>query len=132
MYQINLIPKPTPRPRVKTIFKNGKRINVTYYPKDYQTYKDNLCLLIKALHIPKGDYKELWATFGVPYPKHVKGGKKARIESKPMREKFDCDNVCKGLMDALEQAGVLENDRQIYMTHVCKLRTNTSGYINFH
>jgi Holliday junction resolvase RusA-like endonuclease len=131
MFKINICPKPTPRPRVKSIIKNGKKINLTYYPSPYMKYKKDLCWLIKGLKIPNKDYKILWATFGVPYPKTIKGGEKSKIESQPLRNKFDCDNVLKGLMDALEDAQVLSNDNQIYIIHVCKLRTKTTGYINF-
>ena len=49
--RINIKPKPTPRPRVKTIYKNGKGINCTYYPPEYQSYKDELCLILKQLRI---------------------------------------------------------------------------------
>jgi Holliday junction resolvase RusA-like endonuclease len=49
--RINIKPKPTPRPRVKTIYKNGKGINCTYYPPEYQSYKDELCLILKQKEI---------------------------------------------------------------------------------
>lgn len=120
---IDIVPMPTPRPRVG---KHG-----AYNTPKYTQYKRDLGFLLKALHIPKDDYGVLYATFAFPFPKTVKGGEKAKIEYLPMRDKCDCDNLSKGLMDALESVGIIEDDRQIYELHVSKLRTNTGGYIKF-
>ena len=131
IYKINICPKPTPRPRVKTIFKNGKRINCTYYPPDYQKYKDTLTLMIKQLNIPQKDYHTLWVTFGIPYPKTVKGGKKERIEGKLHQLKLDFDNIYKGFADSLTQSGSIFDDSKISIVHGSKVWTNSEGYIKF-
>ena len=129
---IYICPKPTPRPRVKTIFKNGKRINCTYYPPEYQLYKDNLCLMLKQLRIDPKDYTTLWVSFGIPYPKTVKGGNKQRIEGKKHLQKPDLDNFLKGLKDGLTQSGtLLTDDSTICEIHASKVFTNTTGYIKF-
>lgn len=130
-YLIWIQPKPTPRPRVKSIIKNNKKISITYYPQSYNQYKQLLSTKISELKVIPKDYSELHITFGVPYPKNVKGGKKNKIEGKPMRNKFDCDNVVKGVMDSLENLKIISNDRQIYVLCVAKLWTNTEGYIKF-
>jgi Holliday junction resolvase RusA-like endonuclease len=127
--QLDICPKPTPRPRQGINRKTGKKI--FHYPTKYHKYKDDLLLLIKSKKIPKKDYKEIWATFLVKYPKQYKGGEKAKIENAPMRQKFDCDNVLKGLLDGLQQANVIEDDRQIYITHTSKLWTKGEPKIIF-
>mgnify|MGYP003648085554 CR=1 FL=1 len=131
IYTISIVPTPTPRPRIKSILKNNKKISIAYYPKNYTLYKNNLSSKISELKIIPKDYSELYVTFGVPYPKTVIGGKKNKIEGKPMRNKFDCDNVVKGLMDVLDNLNVLNDDRQIYILCISKLWTNTPGYIKF-
>ena len=129
---INICPKPTPRPRVKNIIKNGKRINLTYYPGEYQSYKDLLCIKMKQLSIEPKDYTILWVSFGIPYPKTVKGGKKERIEGKKHLQKPDLDNFLKGLKDSLTQSGILlTDDSTICEIHASKVWTNTEGYIKF-
>jgi Holliday junction resolvase RusA-like endonuclease len=130
--RINIKPKPTPRPRVKTIYKNGKGINCTYYPPEYQSYKDELCLILKKLRIESKDYTTLHVTFGIPYPITVKGGKKARIEGNPHFQKPDLDNIIKGFKDGLTQSKtLLTDDSTICFLHASKLWTNSEGYIYF-
>lgn len=131
IYTINICPKPTPRPRVRTIIKNGKRINATYYPTEYQQYKDALTLMVKQLGIEQKDYHTLWVTFGIPYPKTVKGGKKERIEGKLHQLKPDLDNYLKGKKDALTQSLSIFDDSKLAIIHASKLWTNSEGYIKF-
>lgn len=132
MVHLNIKPKPTPRPRVKTVLKHGKRINCTYYPEEYQKYKDELCLTLKSLSIVPRDYCVLYVVFGVPYPKTVVGGNKNKIESKLHKQKPDLDNLLKGLKDGLTQSGVLAtDDSTICIVHASKLWTNSEGYIDF-
>lgn len=131
-YTINIQPKACPRPRVKNIVKNGKRINLTYYPKDYVDYKNQVCLMIKALNIPTKKYGKLYVRFGMPYPKTIVGGKKAKIEAKPHDKKPDTDNLTKSIKDFLNDCGVFEfDDSNIYFEQVTKVYTNTEGYITF-
>jgi len=120
-YTIDIAPKPTPRPRVG---KFG-----TTYPPAYRQYKKDLNWLVKALRVPKKDYAVLHVEFGFPYAKSTP--KKDRIEGKPMRVKCDLDNTEKGIMDALEKMGVLDNDAQICGKLSSKCWTNTGGYIRF-
>ena len=126
---IPIKPRPAPRPR----FGRDKRGNVrTYNHSWYTKYKEALTLTIKSANIPKKDYSKLYVTIGIPYPKHIKGGQKAKIEALPHRKASgDTDNFVKGIKDAIEQAGVLTNDCQIYYEVVCKVWTKTDGYIEF-
>lgn len=131
VYEIKIHPLPTPRPRVRTIVKNGKRINATYYPSHYQAYKDELTIRLRLLGIPQKNYGILRVVFGIPYPQTVKGGKKERIEGKPHQQKPDLDNFLKGKKDGLTQSGILIDDSSIYYIEASKVWTNTSGYIKF-
>jgi Holliday junction resolvase RusA-like endonuclease len=132
MYRLNIAPKPTPRPRVRNIIKNGKRINLTYYPTDYVKYKESVCLMLKSLNIEPNDYTILHVTYGIPYPKTVKGGKKERIEGKKHLQRPDLDNFGKGFVDFLTQSGVFKTDDSfICEIHTAKVWTNTEGYIIF-
>ena len=131
MYEIKIIPQPSPRPRVRQVrTKAGKNFVQTYYPNGYHEYKDMLVKAIQELQIPPRDYLQIIAEFGAPYPKAT--AKKNLIEGHPCRKKFDTDNLIKPLMDALEQAEIIENDRQIYETRVRKVWTTKGGYIRFY
>ena len=85
--------------------------------KDYKKY-DALLLhgsagtgktFIALYKIPKDDYDYIHAKFFVPYPKNTP--KKHLIDEYPLRMCFDCDNVIKGLCDALEESKVIKDDR---------------------
>ena len=122
MYSIPITPIPTPRPRLG---KHG-----AYNPQNYTTYKKSLIQCIALLKVPNKDYDYIHARFYVPYPKSTP--KKHQINNAPLRVKFDCDNVIKGLCDALEQAHVLDDDRQLSAMYIEKFRTtDTNGYIEF-
>ncbi|UCD07280.1 MAG: RusA family crossover junction endodeoxyribonuclease [Candidatus Aenigmatarchaeota archaeon] len=99
----------------------GKKRPQTYYPAKYGKYKEALALMIQAKGIPKEDYGEIRAIFYLPYPKRTP--KYKRVEGSPHRVKPDTDNFAKGLLDALEIAGVLKNDSQIYATFFSKFYT---------
>lgn len=132
-YKIWIDPQPTPRPRfrVQTFNKGGKQVNnvKTYYPQNYKAYKRTVGELIKELNIPVKDYSILYARFASPYPKST--AKKRQIECAPMRDKYDLDNVEKGLMDALEDIGLLSNDKQLCGKVTEKVRTCGKGFIEF-
>ena len=122
MYKIPIQPMPTPRPR-------ASRFGV-YNPKKYTDYKKNLIIHLHSLNIPKKDYDYIHAKFYVPYPKSTP--KKNLIDNFPLRQCFDCDNVIKGLCDALEQASIIDNDRQISSMFIQKYRTiNDVGFVKF-
>ena len=104
---------PTPRPRF-----NGK---FAYMPKSYNDYQKRLVALLLELGVPKASYKRISLVFHFSYPKSTP--KYKRLEGVPLLNKFDCDNLAKGVMDALEKAGVVEDDRQFYSIKVEKFRT---------
>ena len=122
MYLIPISPKPTPRP-------NYTKFGV-YNKPSYTKYKKNLISYILSLNIPPKDYDAIYAKFFVPYPKGT--SKKKLIEGLPLKQVFDCDNVIKGLCDALEQSKVISNDRCISHMYIEKYRTKESkGRIEF-
>lgn len=104
---------PTPRPRF-----NGK---FAYMPKSYNDYQKRLVALLLELGVPKGEYKRIHLVFHFAYPKSTP--KYKRLDGVPLLHKFDCDNLAKGVMDALEKAEVVADDRQFYSIKVEKFRT---------
>ena len=121
-YTLEIEPRPTPRPRLG-------RYGVYNHPA-YTDYKRNLMWLLKSKSIPIKDYDSIHARFYFTYPK--KTAKKNRIDNAPMRKKCDCDNLVKGLLDALESVKVINNDRQFYSIFVEKFYTcKEKGYIEF-
>lgn len=121
-FTIPVSPKPTPRPRLG----RGKVFNT----KEYTSYKKSLIEWISVLGIPRDDYDMIHARFYVPYPKSTP--KKNQIDNAPLKQCFDCDNVIKGLCDALEQANVIENDRGFFSMIIQKYRTTAEGgFISF-
>lgn len=86
-------------------------------------------MLIKATNIQKDDYDYIHARFFFPYPKAT--AQKRRIEGYPMRIKCDLDNLTKGLKDALEQGGIIEDDRQICAEFCEKYYTTGEPRIEF-
>jgi len=111
--------KPTPRPRF-----NGK---FAYMPKPYEDYQKMLVQLLKEKGIEKGNYCRIHLVFHFAYPKSTP--KYKRIDGLPLRNKFDTDNLAKGVMDALQKAEVIEDDRQLYCLRVEKFRTTETDKI---
>ena len=109
--------RPTPRPRF-----NGK---MAYMPKPYNDYQKALVNLIKAQNLSDGDFCRIHMVFHFSYPKSTP--KYRRIDGLPLRQKFDGDNLAKGVMDALEKAGMVEDDRQFYQVRVDKYRTTETS-----
>lgn len=104
--------------------------NGAYNPSWYTQYKKDIVNLLKSHNIPKKDYSILNVIFGLPYPKKVIGGEKAKIEGLPHRgHSGDTDNYMKGVKDAIENAGLFSNDCQIFSETTTKVFTRTSGYI---
>jgi len=103
--------KPTPRPRVRTL-QGG------YYPAAYQSYKDELEWLIKLAWRDVGG-----STLTGPQQVSVEFSTDSTlIEITPTDTtrkgvRGDIDNLYKGVADALESVGVIENDRQIHEMH---------------
>lgn len=121
-YTFDITPVAASRPRFSS--KSG---TVHTAPK-YSKYKKALTLMFKR--IPKGDYASIVLEFIFPYPKSTP--KKHRIEGSLHRVKPDSDNLCKGVLDALEQAGVLLNDSKVAQQIVTKKYTlEANGSIRF-
>ncbi len=112
--------RPTPRPRF-----NGK---MAYMPKAYTDYQKALVNLIKAKNLSNGDFCRIHMVFHFAYPKSTP--KYRRIDGLPLRQKFDGDNLAKGVMDALEKSGMVEDDRQFYQVRVDKYRTTETSKIH--
>ena len=122
-HKILITPRPTPRPRFT-------RTGRVYNDPKYTSYKRDLTILIKTLKIEKKDYYKLDAIFFLPYPKGT--AKKRTIDNVPHRKKPDKDNFEKGLMDAMELAGVFANDGQVSDGEILKrYTTNKRGFILF-
>lgn len=122
-YRLEITPRPTPRPRF------GKYGQVHNTP-EYNKYLKDLVVLIKELRVPKKDYFKLDAMFFMPYPKTT--AKKRKVDNVPHRKKPDRDNFEKGLMDALEKAGLLANDGQVSDGEITKRYTlRIRGFILF-
>lgn len=121
-YTLHITPQPTPRPRLG-------RYGV-YNTREYSKYKTDLIFLIIGLHIPKAQYDHLTAMIYIPFPKST--AKKNRIDGQRHHVKPDCDNVAKGLCDALEACDVLKNDSQLFAIQIFKFYTTEEiGRIEF-
>lgn len=121
---LRIKPRPAPRPRLG---KNG-----AYNPSWYTQYKKDIVKMILSHNIKKKDYAVLYVVLGLPYPKTVKGGESKRIEGYPHRgHSGDTDNYIKGVKDAIQQSGIIEDDCQIYSETCTKVYTRTTGYILF-
>lgn len=112
--------RPTPRPRF-----NGR---MAYMPKSYNDYQKSLVNLIQSQNLADGDFCRIHMVFHFAYPKSTP--KYKRIDGVPLRQKFDGDNLAKGVMDALEKAGLVEDDRQFYQVRVDKYRTTNTSKIH--
>jgi len=123
MWSLPITPMPTPRPR----FGKG---GVVYNQPKYKKYKNDIKMLLSLYKVPSGDYDYIHAKFYVPYPKDTP--KKKLINNYPLRQCFDCDNVIKGLCDALEEGNIIKNDRMFSAMYIEKFRTtDTQGRIDF-
>lgn len=121
-YILDIDAMPTPRPRLG---KFG-----TYNPPNYTKYKKGLVILLKSLNIPKEDYSYVKIFFRFPYPASTP--KKNRLDEAPMRYKYDIDNLLKGFFDALQDAGIVQDDRRIAGVYAEKFFTNNQkGCIEF-
>jgi len=106
--RIPIRPKPTPRPR-------AKKGQGAYYPKAYQSYKDELEWLVK----------QAWVEAGKPVTKEpyavTIGVYKDRFDvilSNCWRDRDglrgDLDNIQKGVLDALQAVGLIDDDRNVH------------------
>ena len=80
--------------------------------------------------VPKGDYEYVRINFYFPYPTNT--AQKSIVDKAPMRYKYDVDNLIKGFFDALQDAGIIEDDRTIAAVYSEKLFTvENFGFIEF-
>lgn len=96
-------------------------------PKPYEDYQKMLVLLLKEQGIEKRNYCKIHLVFHFAYPKSTP--KYKRIDGFPLMNKFDTDNLAKGVMDALQKADVIDDDRQLYSLKVEKYRTTENDKI---
>ena len=108
-FSVPIKPRPTPRPRVRSGQKGA------YYPKGYQSYKDELEWLTKQA------WMEAKKTETVkPYSVHITVYKDRFDVSvrNSWRERDsvrgDLDNLQKGIVDALQTVGVIDDDRNVH------------------
>ena len=121
--RIDIEPQATPRPKVN---KTGH----VWYPAGYSQYKAAIAWMIKGKRLQKANYMGLVAYFYFTYPASTK--KADRIDGKPHQVKPDVDNVAKGLMDAINDVGILSDDSRISELTVSKMyTTEKKGYIEF-
>lgn len=132
-YCINLMPRPTPRPRAGKGF--GGKARVFNDPK-YTAYKESLISILGMMGIerPEKPFQRIYMEFGLPYPKSIKNTRKEirRIDKAFHLLKPDGDNFCKAIQDALEQANIVHADGGIAVNLITKRYTlRPTGYIKF-
>lgn len=114
-YTVVGIPKPQARPKVfHRTLKSGKPFVSTYSPKSdwfHLVYTESLKIkntlknrLVGAL--------ELNLTFCMPIPKSISKKKREQLHYVTTKT-GDLDNLSKGCMDAMTQAGIWEDDCQV-------------------
>lgn len=114
---------PYQRPRL------GKYGNA-YNPVKYGKYREYISFLIKNLNLPKKDYILLKINFFYAYPASTP--QKKRLNLRPCVKNYDLDNLVKAFMDALQDAGVIKDDRTICGINSMKLYTiEKKGWIEF-
>lgn len=122
-------PQPTPRPKVK-------RAGGVYYPSNYLAYKKSLVEMLVRAHSKEIFGEEISAvhsvelTFFFRYPKST--AKKRMIDQQPCFSKADVDNLAKAVLDAMEQAGIIKNDREIVHLDVAKYWTTGDSRIAYY
>lgn len=122
-YRLEIEPKPTPRPRLG-------RGGHTFNPPNYTKYKKDLGFLLNSLNIPNFDYSYIRINFYFSYPQTTP--KKNRIDQAPMRYKYDIDNLLKAIFDAMQEVGIVKDDRMISGVYAEKLFTTANnGWIEF-
>ena len=122
---VELCPVPCPRPRVT---KSG----IVYYPKRYTDYKKVLSALLQQQWglREEADFYYLSLEFYFSYPKSHP--KKTRQEAAPMRKRCDLDNLAKGMMDAMQDVGIIRDDRQISALDLSKHWTTGVSRIHYY
>ncbi len=110
-HMLPIDPMPTPRPRGRAIKSkySDKAFVQFYHPTEYTAYKGSIAFLAKKLvfdgTLKPGEYSKVFVTFYMAYPKSTP--KKNLIEGADHKKKPDFDNLIKGLLDGLADAGIL-------------------------
>jgi len=109
LLRIPIRAKPTPRPRVRA----GQRS--AYYPKAYQSYKNELEWLIKQAWVEAGK-PETEGPYAVSIIAHKDSFLVTIQNSWHQRQgvRGDIDNIQKGCLDALQTVGLIDNDRNVH------------------
>lgn len=112
-FTLLITPKATPRPIVT---RNG-----VHYPRGYHAYKDALKLLSKTScrESFEGTLK-MTLEFYMPIPASFSKKKQVALVGTYHASKPDCDNLAKGVMDALEGVAY-KNDSQVVHIDVKKI-----------
>lgn len=110
---LQITPRPAERPRFS-------KFGGAYNSKSYSDYKKNLVAALEAkifggqIRVGPGyDYARLDIDFFFPVPKSWTKKRKMASYGTMVRVKPDKDNAEKAVMDALQEAGILEEDSQI-------------------
>jgi Holliday junction resolvase RusA-like endonuclease len=106
---IPITPKAMPRPR-------GKAGQAAYYPKPYQEWRDEIGWLLRKnigeigrKHIPKPPWS-IHATFGADFiTLHISGA----ASDRPANLRGDLDNYVKALLDVLQDAEIIDDDKHV-------------------
>lgn len=122
-YKVDVEGYPAQRPRLG-------RYGNTHNTSKYTNYKKGLALLLKSLAIPSMDYEYVCIRFYYAYPKST--SKKDRQDLKPMKGKYDIDNLIKTFLDALQDSGTITNDSCVCGVYAEKIYTlKERGWIEF-
>lgn len=134
---LDVVPVAKPRPKFRQVKKKGDKFSTTmaYYPNDYLKWEEELATMLRPRVIRKhsGPVK-LEATFAFPVPPSLEKTKAGRLEKAEClgvgwhTQKPDRDNLAKALMDALNHAGIWDDDCQVCTGNVEK-RWSEQGYI---
>ena len=121
-YTVVGIPKPQARPKVfhKTL-KSGKPFISTYSPKSdwfHLVYTESLKQKNLLKNRLSGALRVI-LRFGIPIPKSI--SKKKREQLQYVTKKPDIDNLTKAVLDAINNAGLWEDDSQIASLQVKKI-----------
>ena len=107
-FSVPIRPKPTPRPR-------AKKGQGAYYPKAYQSYKDELEWLVKQAWVKAGkpETTKPYSLFVAIYPGEFVVTLSNSTHSRH-GVRGDIDNIQKGLIDAMQAVGMIDNDRNVH------------------
>ena len=111
---IPIVPRPYSRVRVTST-------GHSYNTPEYTEYKKNLAKWLMFTCQDVGAFNYLEVVFYLPYPKSTP--KKNLIENRLHIKKPDCDNLLKGLFDAIQLANLIGDDSGIIGSNFVKLYT---------